>query len=281
VYGTTPQSYGFPGISDKGDPQQKTAYQPDFDTLVVGASKRARPYSEFVDLGGGKWYRIAVAGNAKELVATPAVVETGTVKLEFKGAGVAPSTVILKGKDTLEKSWFDITEGGAKGVQLPVGTYELAYGELRKGKKKQLQKCAILPGKSVPTYTVRRGETTVVELGAPFDFDFVTKKDGDQLTIVGRSVRVVGKAGERYERMWNCVAVPEAGFRKKGSKSKAAKYEKMHKAGDPEVINKLGWDAPWSPLDLVLDVKGQGEVEVQLLLKQHDLFGKTESTWKE
>jgi len=128
---------------------------------------------------------------------------------------------------------------------------------------------------------VRRGEVTTVELGGPFDFDFKLAKDGDKLTVDGKSVRVVGKAGERYERVWNCVPIPEAGFRKKGAKGKAAKYEKMPKVLDNEGITKLGWDAPWSPLDLTFDVKGQGAVEVQLVLKAHDFFGKIESNWKE
>lgn len=280
IYGTDPKTYGFTGISDAGDPTKKLCYQPDFDTMVVGASKRARPYSQIANLDG-KWWKLDVAGNGKELTATPADVELGTIKLDFKG-GVAPAVVLIKGKDgPLARCWYDITEGGAKGLQVPTGTYELAYGELRKGKKKQLQKCIVLPGKNPPTWNVRRGETTVAELGAPFGFDFAMKKDGDKLTIQGRSVRVVGKAGERYERTWNCVPIPEVGFRKKGSKGKAGKYEKMPKVLDNVAIDKLGWDAPWSPLDLVLDVKGQGEVEVQLLLKAHDFFGKIESNWKE
>ena len=36
-----------------------------------------------------------------------------------------------------------------------------------------------------------------------------------------------------------------------------------------------------APLDLSFDVKGQGPVEVQLVMKTHDFFGKIESTWKE
>ena len=42
----------------------------------------------------------------------------------------------------------------------------------------------------------------------------------------------------------------------------------------------MGWEAVWFPLDLALDVKGQGEVEVQLVDKKHELFGKLESEWK-
>lgn len=283
IYGSRPLTYGFVGISDRLDPaKERLCYQPDFDTMVVGAAKRARPFSQIANLDG-HWYRLEVLENGKELIATPEDVETGTIKLDFKGA-VAPAVVIIRGKDgsPLERSWYDITEGGAKGIQVPVGVYELAYGEIRKGKKKQIQKCVILPGKTAPTWGVRRGETTVVELGAPFGIDFVTIKEEEKTVVHGRSVRVVGKAGERYERTWNCIVVPEAGFRKKGAKGKAAKYEKMTKPGDNEIMNKPGgWDNPWSPLDLVLDTKGHGEVEVQLVLKAHDFFGKIESAWKE
>jgi len=49
---------------------------------------------------------------------------------------------------------------------------------------------------------------------------------------------------------------------------------------DVETMNKLGTETTWFPLDLELDVKGQGDVELQLVDKKHDLFGKIESDWK-
>jgi len=274
IYGTVPQTYGFAGLS-------KDVFQPDFDTMVVGAAKRARPFSEWAEIEGA-WYHLAVDAAAKELTATPHTPDVGFLKLDLKGTAVPPSALIVQGKDSLSKCFYDLADAGPKGLAVPVGNYVLCYGELRRGKKKQLQKCAILPGRAMAGWSVRRGETTLVELGAPFDFDFKTKRDGDNVTIEGATVRVIGRGGERYERTWNCVPAAEVGFRKKGVKAKPGKYERLPIAGDVEVINKQGWDVPWSPMDLVLDVKSAGpEVEFQLVLKKHDLFGKIESNWKE
>lgn len=273
TYGSRPQNMGEFGLS-------KDVFAPAPDTLVVGTSKRARPYSEYTDVDG-KWFRLAVSGDGKELTATPAQPDTGILKLDFKGSLVPPESIVVQGKGAYENSYFDVLQNGDKGVAVPVGGYQLSYGIIRKGKKKQIQKCLILPGKSPASWTVTKGSTTVVELGAPFTFDFHTKKDGEKVTVEGASVRVVGKAGERYERNWNCVPHPEVAWRKKGTK-KASKPEKMSLCIDTEMMNKEGAAPFWSPLDLVLDAKGSGgDVELQLIDKKNEFFGKFESEWKE
>ena len=163
---------------------------------------------------------------------------------------------------------------------MPVGNYQLAYGEIRKGKKKQTQKLVIVPQRAPPTYSVKEGATTVVKLGGPFGFDFRYSLEGETLKVEGKSVVVVGAEGERYERAWNCVARPEVSWRKAGTK-KASKAEKMPIALSNEVVNQLGWAAPWFPLDLELQApQAGGAVEVQLVDKKHEVFGKVESAWK-
>lgn len=273
-YGSRPTNIGYEGLS-------KDYYQPEVDSMILGTSKRALPFSEFVEVGG-KWYRLAVDTSGRDLTAQPIAQKTGFLKLDFKGAGVMPSVLIVQGAaGELEKALFDLAEGGAKGIAVPVGEYKLLYGQLRKGKKKQVQKCLILPGKTTTTWKVRDGETTLVELGAPFNFDFKAVHDGEKVTIEGASVRVVGKASERYERTWNCVPRPEVAWRKKGTK-KPSKYERMPLAAGVEILNTKGFGAAWAPLDLVLEAKGAGEnAELQLVDKKHDLFGKIESDWKE
>jgi hypothetical protein len=273
-YGSRPTNMGYEGLT-------KDYYQPEIDSLVIGSSKHALPFSEFVEVNG-KWYRLAVDTTGRDLTAQSIAPKTGFLKLDFKGAGVVPSTLIVQGAaGELEKALFDLAEGGAKGIAVPVGEYKLLFGQLRKGKKKQVQKCLILPGKTTTTWKVRDGETTLVELGAPFNFDFAAKHDGDKITIEGASVRVVGKAAERYERTWNCVPHPEVAWRKKGTK-KPSKYERMPIAAGVEILNTKGFGAAWAPLDLVIEAKGAGEgAELQLVEKKHDLFGKIESEWKE
>lgn len=270
LYGSPPQTYGFAGIT-------KGFYQPELDCIVVGNSKRARPWSEIQEIGGS-WWKLEQGSTGQTIQASPIKTDTGFLKLEYKG-GVAPTWVVVRGANELKDSYFDLADAGPKGLEVPIGRYTLYYGEVRKGKKKQVQKTIILPGKNAQNYDVTKGSTTVVTLGAPFSLDFAYRAEEDKIVVTGMSVVVVGSAGERYERPWSCVPKVEAGFRKKGTK-KAGKYDKMPMIQDNEGIVKLGWDAVWFPLDLALDVKGQGEVEVQIVDKKHDLFGKLESEWK-
>lgn len=270
LYGSVPESYGFAGLS-------KGFYQPYLDCMLVGASKRARPWSEIAEVNG-KWWKFEMGTVSKAIKASPIKTDTGTLKLEFKGPN-PPSYLIVKGSGSFKDCYYDVVEGGAKGVQVPVGRYTLAYGEIRKGKKKQVQKCVILPPKSAPNYEVTKGGTTVIALGAPFGFDFTSRSEADKVAITGQTIAVTGSAGERYERLWQCVAHPEATWRKKGSK-KAEKTVKLQHVMGSQQIEERGFESTWFPLDLEIDIKGLGEVEVQLVDKKHDLFGKIESDWK-
>ena len=49
---------------------------------------------------------------------------------------------------------------------------------------------------------------------------------------------------------------------------------------DSQVLEKLGFPAAWFPLDVQVETKGVTDVEVQLVDKKHELFGKIESAWK-
>jgi hypothetical protein len=61
-----------------------------------------------------------------------------------------------------------------------------------------------------------------------------------------------------------------------------SKGEKMPLVQDTDGLQKKGYEACWSPLDAEIDLKGEkGPIEVQLVDKKHDIFGKIESDWKE
>jgi hypothetical protein len=271
VYGNPPQTWGFIGLS-------KENYQPVMDSVVIGNAKRARPWSEFQEIDG-KWYRLEPVQNGKELKAAPVNVEKGVLKLDYKGP--APTWVVVRGEGEQKNSFFDLVEGGSKGVSVPAGRYSLYYGEMRKGRKRQTQKTLILPGKSAPTWTVSKGQTTVATLGAPYGFDFTVNHAGEKLSIPGSSVVITGSQGERYERTWNCVPKPDVEWRAKGSRQ-GKKAGRMASILDMDMVTKLGWDATWFPLDFNADLRNAGDkIEVQLAEKKHDLFGKIESTWRE
>lgn len=272
-YGSTPQTWGTLGMTPNH-------YEPLMDSIVIGTGKRARPYSELVEMEG-RWYKLEVQDKGTKLVALPADVDTGVLKLEFKGP-VQPTYLVMVGSGDTKNCYFDLVEGGAKGVRVPVGSYTLYYGEVRKGKKKQMQKAAIVPPNTgAPSWSVRKGETTAVTLGAPFGFDFRFEVDGSKIKVIGDTIAVVGTAGERYERPWNAVARPEALWRKKGSKQ--ALGDTKLGVGSLDTINdaSLGWKSAWFPLTTEADAKQSADLEMQLVQKKHDLFGKVESVWKE
>src|SRR5690606_2337113 len=132
-----------------------------------------------------------------------------------------------------------------------------------------------------PRYDVTAGEVTKVPLGAPYSFDYsFTAADG-QLVVPGKSVVVIGSAGERYERPWNAVASPSVSWREAGSK-RGSKVEDMPVLRDTDPMYSEGYHVAWFPRDLSLPLpSGVGKIEVQLSEKKHKLFGKIESGWKE
>ena len=225
---------------------------------------------------GGKWYRLEVKGGGTSLTATPVEVKTATLKYKF--AGGKPEWIIVRGTGELENCYFEVS---SKGTEVPAGKYELFYGDLRKGKKQQVAKALIIPGRKALSVSVQAGKVETLELGAPFGFDFDTTLDGETLTLIGQSVVVVGSAGERYERAWNCVPRPELSWRKSGAK-KGSKGEKADFVQSSYQLDELGWEAGWFPRDLIITLKGKPEaVEVQLFEKKNKLFGKLTSDWKE
>ena len=91
---------------------------------------------------------------------------------------------------------------------------------------------------------------------------------------------IVGRGGERYERVWNAVPKPDVSVRKAGSK-RGSKGETMDLVLDQQVITDTGdWAVAWFPRDLEVSNKAGEDAEVQLVEKKNKLFGKIESVWK-
>jgi hypothetical protein len=273
VYGSAPRALSYVGLSEG-------QFQPDMDSVVVGAGKRALPWSEFFQVGE-QWFRLESVNSGTVLSATPMEVETGTIKLDFKGP--APTWVIVRGEAMLENSFFDLMANGKSGIEVPRGIYTLYVGQVAKGKKQERMKALILPGNNTPSWEVEVGKETVVKLGAPFGFSFATSKNGEAVTVLGNTVTITGSAGEFYERPWNCAPRPEGSIRKEGAK-KGSKGEKMgtvmdlNEMKDGKTLYTYGHT--FRPLDTVLVWKKDDPYEVQLVEKKNKLFGKIESTWQ-
>ncbi|MAF65430.1 MAG: hypothetical protein CMJ84_07215 [Planctomycetes bacterium] len=268
TYGGAPWIFAHPGMSPG-------MFQPEMDSIVVGKEKRARPWSEYVEIGE-KWCRLESVNGGMEIRGGPVVVETGTLKLKFKGG--KPSWVVMRGEGVYESSYFDIT---GSGTEVPVGRYSLYYGELRKGKKRQMVKTLFVPGEATPTWDAVAGETTIVELGSPFSYDFKFEEDASAISVPGKNVVFTGVAYERYERPWGCVPQPDVSYRQVGSR-RGSKPVTMEVVMDQDQLFELEWKAAWSPLDLILEKRSATDAsELQLSEKKNKLFGKVASDWKQ
>jgi hypothetical protein len=255
-----------------------TEEQPEMDSVAVGNSKRAKPWSDVLQIDG-KWYRVKPSNYGRSLTYWQIAPEVGTLKLEFKGP-VKPAFLIVQGADKEnERTFFDLLEGGSSGVQLPVGRYKLCFGMLRQGKRREVQKCLILPDKAQEPVDVSAGKTAVLKLGGPFGFDFVSTDDGDTITLIGRTVGAIGAAGEHYARVWNAAPKPEVNVRKVGGK-KAETSDRTELITDQDQLSK-GWVHAWLPFDKIVSKKAAAEkAEVQLFEKKNKLLGEIESAWK-
>jgi len=268
--------YGSPATTWQHIGLTKGRSMPEMDSMVIGEGKRAQPWSEYVQVGAS-WYRLEPSNGGTSLAATPVKPKTGKLLLKFKGP-VKPAYVIVRGSNDYQNSYFDISSG--KPVDVPLGRYELFFGIVTKGKKRQIMKTVILPGETTKSLDVLDDKVVELELGAPFRFDFAYDVAGDQITVHGNTVVVVGAGGERYERNWKGRPEVEVSYRRAGS-GRGSKPESMALILEQNQADELGWDKSWFPLDLVLTKKpAEKEIEVQLSEKANKLFGKIESEWK-
>ncbi|MDF1838171.1 MAG: hypothetical protein P1V35_09905 [Planctomycetota bacterium] len=267
VYGGKAMPFGHVGLTE-------SLFQPEFDSMVIGGSKRALPWSRYA-LIGKQWYDLKSENDGTSLGAAPVTLKTGFLQLKFKGP--KPAFVIVQGTGSVEEAFFDLSTSSK--VEVPTGNYKLLVGMIKKGKKQQLQKVLMIPGSTDLSWNVGSGETVKVELGGPFKFDFGCDADSKGCQVIGTTVAVVGAAGERYERPWLCVPRPKASGRKAGAK-RGTKAEKMGAVTSTEEVSKKGWVITWFPKDMGIDIKNaETSVEVQLTQKKHPLFGKITSDW--
>lgn len=276
VYGSLPISWQYLGLGPN-------VTQPDMDSIAIGEATRALPWSEFLPVNG-KWYKLAPQMGGMTLSATPVELQTGRLRLEFKGE--FPEWLVLRGMGVLENTFLDICAAGKEGVEAPVGEYRLLSGLIRKGKKQQTMKCLVLGNEQVAPFSVKAGAETVVQLGGPYRFEFERAANQGAEFVSGPSVRVLGAAGETYDRFWNCVVAPVVSLRKAGAK-KGGKPEDMPRVnGSLDELTEEGqrrwaYADVWRPLSFPIVPKKEGEaVEVQLSEKKHKLLGDIESAWK-
>jgi hypothetical protein len=273
-FGSPPKDWGYPGLIEG-------AFQRDVDSVLIGEGKVAQPFSQFMKVGPN-WYKFEADESGTDLLISKVDVQTGTLQVDLKGLPV--NWLIVRGTGQNEALFYDAWNGGSKKVELPIGSYELFAGQVSSGKKAQMMKCLILPGKSARGFKVTAGETTKMELGAPFHLEFRVEQTPETVQVVGPSIVAVGRGGETYQRLWNCVLTPEVLVRKAGAaKDKGKKEAKLVPVGSQEELDALQYDMAkaWFPFGDPLEKAVQGETyEVQLYEKKHKLFGELTSEWR-
>jgi hypothetical protein len=272
LYGSAPQEWAYQGLVEG-------AFQRDVDSVVVGESKVARPWSRLQKVGSA-WYELAPNEHGNDITFKKADVESGTLQLDFKGVPV--NWLVVRGTGTNNDLLYEVVNGGTNKVEVPVGSYELFSGQVSQGKKSQMTKALVLPGANSRSWKVEAGATTKLELGAPFTLDFKVAQDAETITVEGPSIVVQGRGGETYQRLWNCVLAPEVNLRKAGS-TKGKKEAKLVPVTSQEELEALKWDfkAAWFPVGQPIQKTQPGETfEAQLFEKKNKLFGKLESDWK-
>jgi len=269
-FGSPPKGWAYTGLREQD-------FQYDVDTIRIGDSERAVPWSELVEVGPD-WYEFHANDSGTDVTVQKTSIKTGTIKLDCKG--YEPDFLIVRGRDKIANVFLDVAAGGSKGVAVPTGTYELFFGRASKGKRDQTAKALIVPTPVTPPCRVEAGKAATIQLGEPFLFDFSLKQDDQSVTIEGKSILVTGRGKETYQRLWNCAVQPAINVRKAGT-TKDSEEGKMRTAQTQEQARDLGYLTLWYPIDVTLPKKKEGEkVEVQLTEKKNKLFGKIESVWK-
>jgi hypothetical protein len=270
MYGSWPKGWAYTGLRE-GDSQY------DCDSIRIGDSARAIPWSQYVQVGAD-WYELKPNDSGSDVIVQKTSLKTGTIKLDSKG--IEPDYLIVHGRDKVAGVFIDVAAGGSKGVAVPAGTYELFSGRVSKGKGAQTAKAYIGGTAVTPPVRVDPGKIATLQIGEPFALDFKIEQTPQQVTVKGTSLLVTGRGRETYQRLWNCTLHPIVNLRKAGT-TKGSEEGKMRTAQSNEESRDLGFLALWYPIDETLPKKKEGEeVEVQLVEKKNKLFGTIESVWR-
>jgi len=248
----------------------------DNDALLVGKGKKARPFSEVV-LQNGAFYRLKLTDpQAREIKFRELDVETGLVQLKWNGPA-APSALVIAEIGEFPGAYFDVS--GKDPAVVPVGRYEVAYGKIELGSRSSLEQVWIFKGRS-EAFTVKAGETFVLEMGEPYRLDFDTEDKGETFIVKGNSLLVYDRREALIGRMFSPkLVLPQVSVRVKEGGAVLVR-NKPTKMLDSEAFNKSN-DLAWFFADFVADKSPNMKCEAQLSLKKHHLLGgPLESDWK-
>lgn len=245
-----------------------------YDGILLGKGNRTAPFSPWFPGAGGQWFEVQMDdhGRGAALRLRLAAPKLGTVKVVFGGVSeVKLASLVFKSETPATKGLIVDMAGGKGGVvQLPIGRYSLQQGLLRGDDGAE---AIILPPVDVPLLVyVEEANPATLKLGAPLKLAAKMRVEGRTLTVEGRSLHVVGAAGERYVRIVGAPLFNVEAFVKGGKSGRLA-------APTTENVN-ADWNAAFHPQDAYIQLReGETAPEVRLLLKKHRWFGSLDSDW--
>ena len=140
---------------------------PMFDAVKVGRAD-PQPLSSWMKLNDS-WYHVRGKDDGAKVgfrKANPEYFKTGEIQADWSGPrGTKLTLLIVRGRGDFAGTAFDIADG--KPHEVPVGTYELAFGRIESGRGARQMTAHVFGGPDV-TVTVEEGETAKFDLGEPF-----------------------------------------------------------------------------------------------------------------
>jgi len=250
--------------------QDDHVYWVEPDAVVVGRSKRGVPWSSVLAIDD-VFYRTELSPDGLHLTVRELDLPTGEVELDME-VKARDYHVVVRETGALEGAFFDVVpERRGRPVTLPAGIYQIVSGVITEGNKTSMDVIRIYQGSSEP-FEVRAGETTTLELGAPYTMRIDTHQDGEEFVVDGRSLRVFGRGGEEYAMFYQDPPLPEIEVRD-------AEGDDVARPIDTRRPDQSHWqkDAKgnvlWFPLDVRIENPDGEALEVRLHQKSHDSLG--------
>ncbi len=246
----------------------------DLDGILVG--KKLMAWSDVIPIGG-KWYCLDLNGDAhgRKFRTRELDIETGQVVVKWNGP-VAPRLLVIGEMHELKGCYYDVA--GGKPVTVPVGHYQIEYGELEAGKGGQIKQAWIYRG-AAKQFDVLPKQTTTLDMGGPYKIEFELERKGDKTVTVKSRYVLHEKSGAIVGRVYEEVVYPEV-WTRNGTTGNGTAGKPMTKPDD-KARNADG-SAIWYPGHYVIDLPGKdAKIQVSLRLAKHPLLGGPfTSDWK-
>jgi hypothetical protein len=205
----------------------------------------------------------------REVKLRPWTGPTGRIRVRWSGP-VEPEYLHVRGTSVgILNAIFPL--GVDETVEVPAGEYELYWGQIRRGRGRRVESVEIRRGESEPI-AVESDGTAELRLGAPFRIEYEIDETPEAYWIRGRSLRVLGAAGELYTRFFEDVPLGEAVVRIRGGgiveSGRLRRVEYQDRLKDANAV--------WYPKDLEIDKRKAGtdaEFEASFRLEA-DLLGR-------